>query len=818
MTFSIKACLLAVTALVPATAFAQVAPADNNGNADIIVTARKFEEKLQNAPTSISVATSQSIDRLGLNSVADIARTTPGLVLDSSLGRSGGDRPVIRGQANINGFSGVAYFIDGIYYTGSLSDFDPYNIERMEVVLGPQSALYGRNTYSGAINLVTKQPGETWSGRVQADIRENGRYDLTGTVSGPLGGGFGVLLSGRYYDNRGEFINAYDRTRLGKQRTASASGTLKFDDGGPFRSTIRANYSSTSDGQAATFGTSTYENNCFFDRGTAYRGQGRYFCGVIQPRAVTSDWRRQFTDPNSVGTRFDVLNVAVRMDYDLTDNLTLTSLTGYNSRETNVKTDGDYTGLHFQQGVFGSILAGGTLSLINAGAATDFTNSTNGYVRDASEEVRLQYTSDRVRILAGGYYFRQTDRNNVDRALPADALDQAKAAVIVQAQQFCNATPGCLRIAATPFTTPISISAADRTVTFVTTRNLAAFGSVDFKFTDNLSLNLEGRYAEEKVTQDTQPYAVGQTPPAFATVSATFTRFTPRATLSWQATPNHLFYTTYAEGSKPGGFNGALAISAGVPTYAPETSRTFEFGTKNTFLDGKLTANLSLYHTDIAGYQLTQAITVTNPTTNQLTQTSIIRNAGNARINGFEFSLILKPVRAITVTANYAMADSRFKTGTDQVYGLLLDVADDGLVNCSTGNQFPTLAGCTSIYGSIVGKAIPRAPVHTAFVDIDLHQPLGSSGWTFFAGANVNMISTSYDQVANLASTGGSAVVDARLGFENSMLRIQGYVRNLTNETSVAQLIRYAGPDLRRNFVGGLRAPRSIGVILSAKF
>ena len=96
MTFSIKACLLAVTALVPATAFAQVAPADNNGNADIIVTARKFEEKLQNAPTSISVATSQSIDRLGLNSVADIARTTPGLVLDSSLGRSGGDRPVIR--------------------------------------------------------------------------------------------------------------------------------------------------------------------------------------------------------------------------------------------------------------------------------------------------------------------------------------------------------------------------------------------------------------------------------------------------------------------------------------------------------------------------------------------------------------------------------------------------------------------------------------------------------------------------------------------------------------------------------------------------
>ena len=151
---------------------------------------------------------------------------------------------------------------------------------------------------------------------------------------------------------------------------------------------------------------------------------------------------------------------------------------------------------------------------------------------------------------------------------------------------------------------------------------------------------------------------------------------------------------------------------------------------------------------------------------------------------------------------------------------MLNDVLDDALVNCSTGDQFPATTGCQSLYGSIVGKRIPRAPMHTAFVDIDWRLPIGESGWKLFAGANVNLVSTSYAQVHNLASTGGSAVVDLRAGFQNDRFKVQFYVKNATNETSINQIIRYADAnnDLRRNFIAGLRPQRRFGVVVSAGF
>ena len=166
------------------------------------------------------------------------------------------------------------------------------------------------------------------------------------------------------------------------------------------------------------------------------------------------------------------------------------------------------------------------------------------------------------------------------------------------------------------------------------------------------------------------------------------------------------------------------------------------------------------------------------------------------------------------------MANSRFTSGFDENQGVLNDVLDDRLVNCSTGDQFPLLANCQSKFGSIAGKRIPRAPVHQVFADIDYNRRIGSGDWRVSTGANVTMISSSYAQVHNLAETGGSVVVDARLGFENSMFKIQGYVKNLFDEDSVAQIIRYASADndLRRNFIAGLRPGRRFGVVFSVKY
>ncbi len=820
MKYPLRALLLAATAFSPGIAFAQSAADDDANPGEIVVTARKTEEKLQNAPTTVSVATAELIDRLGLDNFTDIAKTTPGLVFDDTFGRDG-NRPVIRGQANILGSSGVAYFIDGIYYSGTLADYDVDTIQRFEVVKGPQSALYGRNTYSGAINLISKAPGDKWQGKVQADISEKSRYELSASVRGPIGDGLGVVLGGRYYDNKGEFTNTYDGSRLGKQQTFSAYGMVRLDQGAGFRASLRMNYNQTDDGQPAIFAQSANANNCYFDNGALYRGAGRYFCGTIKPQPLATDYTRQFVNAEDVGLEANTFNAAFRADFDVNDQITLTSLTGYNRRTADTRTDGDYSPNAYQLVIFAyaatgpaPVPVGARTSRITAVANSvqDFTFSNRQETEDWSQELRLSYESERVKLLLGGYYFEQSDNTADTRVVPAGAVAIAQANANAATAALCAALPNCGII------TPVTVTAANlpnsRNTNFFNITNKAVFGSATFNFTDTLSISAEGRFAGERIRQSTQTYNEGTTAPAPRVVEATFNKFTPRITLSWQVTPDHLLYGVFAKGQKPGGFNANAAIIAGFPTFDPENNKTFEIGSKNQFFGGKLTANLALYHTEITGYQITQNISVPP------NQVSLTRNGGDARVNGAEIELTMRPTRSFTLTANYALADAKFTAGSDENLGLIYDVQDNGLVDCSTGDQFPLVTGCQSAFGSIVGKSIPRAPRHTLFVDADYRTPLGNGDWKLFAGANLSVVSSSFDQVLNFANTGGSKVVDARLGVQNSRYKLQLYVKNLFNEDSVAQIIRYAdaGADLRRNFIAGLRPARRFGAVFSANF
>jgi outer membrane receptor protein involved in Fe transport len=311
--------------------------------------------------------------------------------------------------------------------------------------------------------------------------------------------------------------------------------------------------------------------------------------------------------------------------------------------------------------------------------------------------------------------------------------------------------------------------------------------------------------------------------PAPVNASATFKAFTPRVTFDWQFTPDNMLYAIYAEGLKPGGFNGPLAITAnavdpnlGIETFAEEENKSFELGIKNSFANGSVIFNLAAFYTDITGYQLTQNVSVPP------NQISVVTNAGDAEIWGIEAELRGRLSEGLTLTANYALADTRFTSGVDENQGVLNDVADDGLVNCSTGDQFPDIAGCQALFGSIVGQSIPRAPRHRIFADLDYRSSteIGGGDWEFFAGANITHTSTSYAQVHNLAETGSATEVDTRMGIENDNYRIQLYIDNLFDEDAIQQIIRYADAnnDLRRSFIGGLRPGRRVGLIVAATF
>lgn len=817
MSSTFKASLLAVSALTSVPAMAQQDQEAGRGVSDdvIIVTARKTEETLQEVPASVSVVTSESIERLNIETFADLSKATPGLIFDEGLGRDS-NRPVIRGQANILGDSGVAYFIDGIYFSGSIADYDVDQMERVEVVKGPQSALYGRNTYSGAINIITRNPGDRFGGKVTVDVSENDRYEVTGSLSGPIGGGLSGGVFGRYYEYGGEFTNQFDGTKLGQQKSYSFSGLLAYDNGGPFRARLRGYYAKLDDGQPALFSTRTADNNCFTDNGSLYRGQGRYLCGKLQPRALSSDFTRQFRDPETVGLTAETNNVSLKMEYEASDRLTITSLSGYNRRYERLVTDGDYSDTSFQTAIFALVPLGPPTGPVFGaiGTTVDFSFAGRNVTEDWSQELRFDYKGDGFSLMLGGYYFDQSDDSRDIREVPADALARAQASAVAARARACAAQPGC-RV-----TVPISLTPAvpeSRNINNYDIENIAIFGAATFDITDRLSVSVEGRYAEEKVRQTTitrnanVPLTAASAAPV--TVGETFKRFDPRVTVDYQLSADNLLYAIYATGQKPGGFNGPVAIQAGVPTFDIETVESFEIGSKNQFLNGMLTANVALFLNNVEGYQLTQNVRNAGNTV------SAISNAGDAEIKGLEVELQMRPSRRLTLTANYALADSRFKRGVDETQGVLNDVADDGLVNCSTGRQFPDVAACTSIFGSIRGKAIPRAPKHQVFADIDYRAPLGGD-WEFFAGSNVTLTSNSWAQVHNLLGTGDSTVVDARLGAQNDVFRIQFYVRNLFDEDAVTQILRYAdGNDsLKRNFVGAPRPGRRFGVTLTARF
>ena len=811
--------LLASTVLAPSAAFGQTALEDGASRFDddvIIVTARKRTETLQEVPTAVAVATAETINNLGLDSVGEIAKTTPGLVFDDIGGRDS-NRPVIRGQANILGDSGVAFFIDGIYYTGSIADYDVDTIERIEVVKGPQSALYGRNTYSGAINIISKLPTDTWEGRVTADISEHDRYEVTAGIRGPIGNGLAVGVNGRYFTNGGEYTNLFDGEKVGKQKSYSASGVLSWDNGGPFTALLRGYYNRTDDGQPAIFAQGAEQNNCFFDNGALYRGGGRYFCGVIRPDVINTDYRRQFINADDVGLEADTINASLRLEYAMSDNLTLTSLTGFNDREQTLRTDGDYSPGSFQTAVFARFPISGfpvpPFGYGFVGSSVDFSFASRNKTRDWSQELRLTYESDVIDFLVGGYYFDQSKDDFDIRTVPANAAalgGQSFGAAFAREQAICAANPICSSVV--PLFGPSFPNS--RAENLLDIRNIAAFGAVTWHITPTLNLGLEGRYSEEKIEQTVFDFDEGDPRPAPVLANAKFTEFTPRVTLDWQATPDNLVYAIYAEGQKPGGFNGAVAIEAGLPIFAPEDVKSYEIGIKNQFLDRSLTANLSLFRNEISGYQLTQNARAGANTT------SAITNAGDARIHGLELELIARPSDRVTFIANYALADSKFTRGFDENQGVLNDVADNGLVDCSTGDEFPDVEGCTSAFGSIRGKRIPRAPVHQVFADIDWRAPLGDGTWEVFTGANVSFNSTSFAQVHNLAESGDSVVVDARIGVQSERFKIQAYVDNLTDEDAVGSIIRYADGnlDFRRSFVAGLRPGRRFGVILSAGF
>jgi outer membrane receptor protein involved in Fe transport len=785
---------------VPATVSAQELE-------EIIVTARKTEETLQNAPVAVSAFTAEAIEQKGLRNIDDLARFTTGMSFSQAFGRTT-DRPVIRGQSNVLAGvqfgveSGTAYFIDGVYFAGDVQGIDFNSIERIEVIKGPQSALYGRNTYAGAINFITRVPTEDVEANVKASLAQDGEQDYSFGIGGSfLDDKLGVRVNARSYDYDGEYTNTLTGQKVGSESTKSAGATLYWRPIDDLRIVTSGFYREDDDGPLALFLQGASANNCFPGfRSQRYRdtnpsptvttpgfNANQYFCGRIRPGIVALN-----TDPIAAtggrdGTAFDGVESedifgTLRADWDVGGSgWVVTSLSGYRDFENLFGTDSDHSNAFVLTPNFNPATGGFAIPGIGAPNEKEplFANTNRNDIRSTSTELRLASPQDkRLRGLVGYYYFDQED----------DGSDLT-------------------------FAHPKGGGSADYTETI---EDNAFFGLVAFDITERVTLTAEVRYMEETkerteycstVSGDYNPWTGTCTnagPTLRPGVPGYYSRpvgtvlleqdgewdaTTPRVTLDWRITDEAMVYGVFAQGAKPGGLNGSAGAAINQPTYDQEESDNFEIGAKLDLFENRMRLNTALFYIDATEVQFTQSIP--SPT-GQGAVTSIATNQGAGEIMGLEIDVQAAVTEAITLSAGYAYTDTEITKGCDdfefvlQTGGVLYDPALGNVPECS-----------------IKGRRYPLGAKEQASFVFNYDSPMGwGEGLNLISNFSVTYEGSKYVQVHNLAETGESTLLNLRLGIRSDDgWSVIAFGRNLTDSDTIPLATRWF--DLR---TGGANA------------
>ncbi len=831
---------MGVAALAGQPTFAQSNAAESRGPTleEVVVTARKREESLQDVPLPVTALSAADIANRQVTSLDDVAKFTPGLVFSKVFGRST-ERPVIRGLAsvlagtNASVETGAAYFVDGIYYQGAIQSLDMNDVERVEVIRGPQSALYGRNTYSGAINFVTKRIGDTTTGSASASFDTDER-NLSARVAGRLTDWLAGSVNGRYYDFDGQHVNQLTGRNVGDESSNSFGVNLEIT---PTETTeLRLRYQSTRDrdGTRPLFFQSGGDNNCFPGtrslgsyNSTSTDNPNQWFCGEVRPGLVyLNDAPVTRPGPPVIGIPSTLRGQAAgSLIYDTRQGVAFSG----------VHRDAEFASAGFRWDIMGSgynlVLNGGwrgedlktgsdsdhsSVNIIGAnvnGIQPMATGASSGLAtfEDWSSELRIESPQeDRLRWMVGIYHYEWENKNyRIDFA---------------------------------------SLGGQDRPEQLSDIINTGYFGSIGFDFTDRLSASLEIRRAEERKGQI--DWAVVVNNQAGPTAAPTYNSAlrgndewkstTPRATVDFKLNEDITLYAIYAKGYKPGGFNGAVAITNGRPadeSFLQEESVNYELGMKSQWFDRRLVLNVGVFKMEI------DAIQLTTPITNSVgAVTSIATNQGDGEITGLEIESRYAVTDDFTVGFTYALADTEFTNGIDDFQWQI--TSGGGIFNpANPTDPARNLNGRGN--ASIAGNPFPLAAKHTASLTGDYSRPVFGGDYRLYVNTDLSYTSKKNIQVHNTAYTGSALLAGARIGIETDSWRVGLYGRNLLNEDSLPGATRWlhsylfgvpatAGPaatldpglpstavasySLPRGIFGTLRRERQIGLELNYKF
>lgn len=587
----------AAIAALPAAAAAQDATDDTSG--DIIVTAQRQEQRLQDVPVSVTAFGAEQLRDNSIETVQDIAIRTPGLAvsavdpINTNFAMRGiGSAPGI--SQNAGGDPSVVVFIDGVYAgRGGTPDLDALDLERVEVLRGPQGTLFGKNAIGGLVQFISRKPTDEESFFFEGTY---GNYDRVGVIArGNMALTDKVYLSaGLSHKQRDGFeYNETTGNDVNDLNLTTGRVALRFVPTDTLDIILRADIA-----RQDQKGNPRH-NNC----DTSF--QGGIHCVGINP------------DPRVVNAYIDGEVKRTIQTYSAEANLdlpfgTLTSLTALRKVKFNFVTP------------FFS-------NPVNPPAQIESTSFGEEDNSQFSQELRLSFDAwgGRLKGQTGVYFLKE----NNDR-------------VEGQIQDFPSPANSGIGIY------PQSVNA----------RSVAIFGQVDVEIVPSLTATVgarmtwerkSGRFAGFKADSGPGlPPPLGSLAGYDVTGKKSWKAFTPRFALNWKATDDVLLYASVARGYKSGGFQGLSGTAAGASTpYDPEFAWGYEVGAKTDWLDRRLRLNVAAFRTDYSDLQVSQLVPLC---------CVVVSNAAKARIKGIEVEAVARPFEGFQIDGSYAYLDAKF--------------------------------------------------------------------------------------------------------------------------------------------------------------
>lgn len=747
-TFCRRALLLAGSAAIAgfaAPAYAQDMAEDTSvseaaeEDGVIIVTARRREERLIDVPLSVTALTGETLAQQGIQELTQIGQQVPNITLEVSRGTNTTLTAFIRGvgqQDPVAGFeAGVGLYIDDVYLNRpQAAVLDIYNVERIEVLRGPQGTLYGRNTIGGAIKYVTARLPEDPSLMVRGTYGSYDQADLIVSASTPISDNLRIGASGARLSRGGFGDNLTLGTENYNKDVWAARGTIEFDSGPLF---IRLSGDYVKDNSEARQGH-------------------RLIPSLVTAQPVLDSVFDTRAGLNIVDQEVEAYGGALNIALELSDTVTIKSITGYREDSSTTPIDFD------------------SLAAVDLDVPAIYEND------QFSQELQLLYEGDRLSGVLGFYY------------LDANAFTAFDVAL---------------------FTTLNGLTA--QTLGDVKTKTWSVFGDFTYDLSDTISVSVGGRYTNDKRTSQVLRTTFlggfsnlfgGAGAPIAVTSnfngSATFKDFNPRASISWQPNADHNLYFTYSQGFKGGGFDPRGQTTAcrnsrgGACTadevfdfmaFDPETVDSFELGWKASLLDNRLNISLAAFLGQYDNVQIPGSVGFdANGDGVNESFIGITSNAASADVNGIEFegnALVGKDFAGdgsrFSVNWSLGILDAKFNTFID-AFGR--DVADQ--------------------------RVFQNTPDVTAHMGFNMGLPVGGGMMDFIGLASLRSDASQFEVPNPFLDQDGFVLVDASMVYtdDSGLFSIGLHGKNLFNKEYIV-----AGYNFVAGGVGGAPFVSTLG-------